>query len=101
MLKISSEDATFHAARDLIYALQNPAPASSLVKIGDGKRDSLITLAVIFRQFGPPAVPLRVRVREGVQEKLKEVNQDRVQMKSASQSKPVTDEEPLKVNILE
>ena len=31
-----SMGATYHAAQDLIYALQNPAPASPLVKLGHG-----------------------------------------------------------------
>ena len=32
---MSSKDATFHAAQDLIYALQNTSPASPLVKLGN------------------------------------------------------------------
>ena len=57
-------------------------------------------LAETFRKASPPEVPPRVPVRGGVQEKLKEVNQERAQMKSESQIKPVTDEEPLRVTII-
>ena len=37
MPQMSSMDSTYHAAQDLIYALQNPAPASPLVRLGHGK----------------------------------------------------------------
>ena len=59
------------------------------------------TLLDIFRKSIPPAVSTRVPVREGVQEKLKEVNQERDQIKSKSQSKPLTNAEHLRVPILE
>ena len=32
MPQMSSMGATYHEAKDLIYALQNPSPASALVK---------------------------------------------------------------------
>ena len=92
MPNMSSKDATFNTVQDLIYALQNPAPARPLVKPKDGHKEELRTLEEIFRKPIPPEVPLRVSVREGFQEKLKEVNQERSQMKSASQSKPFTNE---------
>ena len=60
-----------------------------------------MNLAEIFRKPTSLAVPLRVPVREVVQEKLKEVNQERDKMKSASQSKPFTNEEPVIVPIVE
>ena len=42
-----------------------------------------------------------VLTREVFQEKLQEVNQERTQMKNASQSKPLTNAEPLRVPIVE
>ena len=33
---MSSMDATYHAAQDLIYALQNLEPASPIVNLGNG-----------------------------------------------------------------
>ena len=70
MPQMSSMDATYHAAKDLIYALNNPAPAIPLVKLGNGHKESLKTLADIFRKEKPPTVPPRVTVREGGQKKL-------------------------------
>ena len=64
MPHISSINETYHAAQDLIYALQNPSPASPLVKLGHGYKEALKTLADIFRKVNPPAVPPRVSVRE-------------------------------------
>ena len=58
-----SMDATYHAAQDLIYALKNPAPASPLVKLGHGNKESLNALSYIFRKANPPVVPTRVPVR--------------------------------------
>ena len=43
MPNMSSIDATFHAAQDLIYALQNPTLAIPLVEPGNGHKDALIT----------------------------------------------------------
>ena len=68
-------DATFHAAQDLIYALQNPAPRNKLSKLGNGHKEALRTLLKIFRKSSPPAIPLRVAVRKVFEEKPKEVNQ--------------------------
>ena len=96
-----SKDATFHAAQDLIYALHNQTPESQLVKLGNGHKKALRTLAVIFRKSNPPAVPPRVPVKEVFQEKLQRVNQERTQMKIASQSKTFTNEEPLRMHIVE
>ena len=59
------------------------------------------TLAEIFRKATPPAVPLRVTVREVGQKKLQEVNQEGTQMKRAPQSNPFTNVEPLRVPIVE
>ena len=47
-----------------------------------------------------PAVPPRMPVRKVGQKKLQEVNQEGTQMKSAPQSNPITNTEPLKVPIL-
>ena len=59
-------DATYHAAHDLIYALHNPAPESPLVKLGNGHKEALETLAEILRKSNPPAVPPRAPVRKFV-----------------------------------
>ena len=91
----------FHAAHDLIYVLPNQSPEIPLVKLVNGHKEELKTLSEIFRKSIPPAVPPRVPVREVAQKKLKEVNQERPQMKSASRSNPVTDEEPTRVPIVE
>ena len=85
MSKMSSKYATFHAAQDLFYALQNPVTERPLVKLGYGNKEALNTLAEVFIKSSPPAVPQRVPVSEGVQEKLKEANQERSQMKIAPQ----------------
>ena len=45
MPQMSSMDATYHAAQDLIYVLQNPAPEIPLVKLENGHKESLKTLA--------------------------------------------------------
>ena len=78
---MSSIDATFHAAHDLIYALHHPEPAIPLVKLGNGNKQALRTLVKIFRKANPSTVPSRVSVREVVQDKLQEVNQERSQIK--------------------
>ena len=100
MPHISSMGATYHSAQDLIYALHNPEPAIPLVKLVDGHKGSFRALLEIFRKANPPAVPPRVSVREVGQKKLQEVNQEGTQMKSATQSKPFTNTEPLKVTIV-
>ena len=48
-----STDVTIHAAQDLIYALKNPAPATLLVKLGDGNKESLRSLSEIFGKETP------------------------------------------------
>ena len=63
-------DATYHAAHDLIYALKNPAPARTLVKLGNDHKEALKTLTEIFRKANPPAVPPRVPVKGVRQKKL-------------------------------
>ena len=68
-------DATFHDAHDLIYAIQNLAPSNPLSKLGNGYKEVLRTLAEILNKASPPEIPLRVRVREILQEKPKDVNQ--------------------------
>ena len=59
MPQISSMDATYHAAQDRIYSLQNQVPTIPLVKLGNVHKESLKTLADIFRKAKPPAVPPR------------------------------------------
>ena len=81
MPHMSSMDATYHATQNLIYALNNPAPASPLVKLGHVHKEALKTLSHIFRKANPPAVPPRVPFREVGQRKLQELNQEGTQMK--------------------
>ena len=38
MPHMSSMDATYHDAQDIIYALQNPSPAKPLLKLGHGHK---------------------------------------------------------------
>ena len=83
-------DETYHDAQDLIYSLNNPEAAIPIVKLLNGHNASLNTLAEIFQKANPPAVPLRVPVREVGQKKLQEVNQEGTQMKVSPQSKPFT-----------
>ena len=97
--KMSSTDATIHATQDLIYALQDPAPDSSSVKLVNTHNESFIEIAYIFRKETPSAVPTRVPVRGGFK-KLQQVNQERTHMKNAFQSKTFTNIEPLRVPIL-
>ena len=82
---MSSMDETYHAAQDIIYELQNPEPASPLVKLGNGHKEALNTLPNIFRKANPPAVPPRVPVREVGQKKLQYMNREGTQMKRALQ----------------
>ena len=83
MPHISSMDATYPVAQDLIYTLQNTEPAIPLGKLRNGNKEALKTLEEIFRKANPPAVPPRVPVRELGQNKLQEVNQEGTQMKRA------------------
>ena len=101
MPQMSSADATIHAAQGLIYGIQNPAPAIPLVKLVNSYKESLRSLSEIFRKATPPAVPPRVQVRGAYQEKLQHVNQERYEMKNASQSKPFINAEPLRLPIVE
>ena len=45
MPNMSSIDAKFHAAEDLIYALKNTAPANPLAKLVNGYKEALRNLA--------------------------------------------------------
>ena len=54
MPQMYSMDATYHSAQDIIHALQNPAPASPLVKLGHGHNKALKTLAEILIKANPP-----------------------------------------------
>ena len=53
MPQMSSMDATFHAAQELIYALQNPEPTIPLLKLGNLHKEALRTLAEIFIKANP------------------------------------------------
>ena len=94
-------DATYHAAQDIIYALQNPEPASTLVKLGNGQKEALKNLAEIFRKVNPPAVPPRLPVREVGQKKLQYMNREGTQIKRALQKNKFNNVEPLRVTIVE
>ena len=68
---MSSMDATYHFAQDIIYVQHNPEPAIPLVKLGYGHKEAFKIPADIFRKANPLLVPLRVPVREVSQRKLK------------------------------
>ena len=53
MPKMSSTDADIHAAQDFICGLQNPAPASPLVTVGDTLTSALKKLVGIFNNTNP------------------------------------------------
>ena len=50
MPKMSSSDTTFHIAPDLIYILQNLAPAHPLIKLVNGHKEAFRDLEEIFRK---------------------------------------------------
>ena len=85
MPHMSSMDATYHFTQYIIYALNNPEPASPLVKSGNEHKEALNIIAEIFRKSNPQAVPLRVPVREVGQMKPQDVNREGTQMKRALQ----------------
>ena len=78
---MSSMDATYHTAQDIIYDLHNTAPESPLVKLGNGHKKALETLAEIIRKANPPAVPPRVPARDVGQKKLQDMNREGNQTK--------------------
>ena len=82
---MSSVGAIYHYAQDIIYAIHNPEHAIPLVKLGNGNKEALKTLANIFRKANTPVVPLRVPVREVGQKRLQEMNQEGTQMKMEPQ----------------
>ena len=41
MPQMYSIDATYHAAKDIIYSLHNTAPTIPIVKLGNGHKESL------------------------------------------------------------
>ena len=81
MPQMSSMDATYHDTQYLTYAPHNPEPAIPLIKVGNGHKEALKTLANISRKANPPAVPPRVPIREVDQNKLQEMNHEGTQMK--------------------
>ena len=100
MPQLSSMDATYHAAQDIIYTLQNPAPTIPLIKLGHGHKEEFKTLAKVLRPANPAALPPGVPVGEVGQKKLQEMNQEVTQMKSTPQSNPVTNAKLLRVPIV-
>ena len=100
MPQMSYMDATYHAAKYLIYALQNPSPTSPLVTLGNVHKEALKTLTDIFRKAKTPAVPPRVPVREVGQSNLQGMNQEETQIKKTPKSNPFTNAEPLRVTIV-
>ena len=48
MPKMSSTDSTIHVTQYLIHALENPAPVSPIVTLGNAQKDALKSLADIF-----------------------------------------------------
>jgi hypothetical protein len=48
MLQLSSADAATKAIQDLVHALKNPHPTSPFVTLGDGQRNALNQLTLIF-----------------------------------------------------
>ena len=101
MPQMSFIDSTYHAAKDLIYALQNPAPASPLVKFRHEHKEILKTLDNIFRKTNLPAVSLRVPVREVSKKKTPRNELGINPNEKYTAINPVTNEEPLRVPILE
>ena len=98
---MSPVDATYHVAQDLVYALQNTEPARPLVKLGNEYKHALNTLAEIFITANPPAVLPMVTVRGVRQKKFQGVNQEGTQMKREQQSNSFTNEESLRLSIVE
>ena len=94
-------DATYNSTQDIIYAINNPEPASRLVRLVNGHKEALKTLSEIFKKSNPPAVPLRVPVREVGQKKLQYMNREGTQMKRALQKNKFNNVEPLRVTIVE
>ena len=68
---MSSTDANFHAAHNLIYAIHNPKSASPLAELGSGHKETLKTVVKVLRKSISPKVPPRVPVRRVDQDKLK------------------------------
>ena len=91
MPKMSSTDATIHAAQDLIHALQNLAPARPLVTLVNVHKEALGFLSDIFGKATSPSVPPRVPIKEAYPEKLRHMNQEENQGKKYHQVKcPIT-----------
>ena len=63
MPKMSSTDATIHAAHDLIHSLQNSESESPPVTLENTHKESLRSLSGIFVKATSPAVPPRVPAR--------------------------------------
>ena len=71
---MSSTDAAFHSARDLMYALPYSEPEILLVKLGNVNKDLLSTLAEIFRKAKKPRSTSKGASQGGIQRKLQQVN---------------------------
>ena len=90
MPQMSSVDATYIDAQDIIYPLHHLAPETPLVKLGNVQKEALRNQADIFIKLNSPTMPPRVPVREINQKKLQELNQEVTIIKITPQSKPFT-----------
>ena len=77
MPKDSPTDATIHAAKYLIPALQNPVPVSSLSTLVNTHKEVLKSLSEIFGKDNTPEASPRVPIEEEYLEKLQQVNQEK------------------------
>ena len=59
MQKMSSTDATIHAAQDLIHALKNPAPKIPLIPLVNLHKEALIYPSYKFEKETSPRVPVK------------------------------------------
>ena len=62
-----STDAETHALQDLIHAIQNPAHARPILKLGNEHKEALRYLGEIFGKSPPPEISPRVPVRGAYQ----------------------------------
>ena len=85
MPKMSSTDATIHAAQDLIHALDNSSPESQLVTLGNSQKEEFISLLEILGKATSPAVPPKVPIRGSYQEKSNSFTKKKNQIKNSFQ----------------
>ena len=99
--KMSSTDATIDVAQDLIYALYSPPPEIQLVETWKFIQWGIEVISRNIRKSNPPAVTPRVTIRGAYQEKLQQVNQEKIQTKNESQAKQFTNADYLRVPLME